>query len=237
MFRKRLWLKIGVVSLAVPFLAESQTNVVTANYNNQRTNANVTETILKPSNVGNGGFTKLGSFNVIGQIYAQPLYVGGVQILGKGATNAVFVATMNNNVYALDADNPTAASPLWRVHLGDPVPAAKFPDFTDISPEVGILSTPVIDVARQAIYVVADNFENGAPVFRLHALSLADGHEILSGPVAIAASVAGAGAGTVNGTVYFDASWQLQRPGLALANDTIYIGFGATETRGSTMAG
>jgi uncharacterized protein (TIGR03437 family) len=139
---------------------------------------------------------------------------------------------MNNNVYALDADNPTAASPLWRVHLGDPVPAAKFPDFTDISPEVGILSTPVIDVARQAIYVVADNFENGAPVFRLHALSLADGHEILSGPVAIAASVAGAGAGTVNGTVYFDASWQLQRPGLALANDTIYIGFGAHGDQG-----
>jgi len=232
MFRKKLWLKIGVGLLAVPFLAESQTNVVTANYNNLRTNANVTETILTPANVATGGFAKLGSFNVVGQIYAQPLYVGGVQVLGKGIKNAVFVATMNNNVYAIDADNPTAASPLWQVHLGDPVPAAKFPDFTDIIPEVGILSTPVIDIVRQAIYVVADTLENGAPVFRLHALSLADGHEILSGPVAIAASVAGAGSGTVNGTVSFDASWQLQRPGLALANDTIYIGFGAHGDQG-----
>lgn len=232
MFRRKFLLKIGVGLLGVPFVAAPQTNVLTANYNNQRTNANVIETILKPDRFKTSNFGKLGGFAVTGQIYAQPLYVGAVQIPGKGTKNAVFIATMNNNVYAIDADVPAATSSLWQVHLGDPVPAITFPDYTDIAPEVGILSTPVIDIMRQAIYVVAETLENGAPAFHLHALSLADGHEILNGPVAIAASVAGTGVGAVNGTVNFDAFWHLQRPGLALANNAIYIGFGAHGDQG-----
>src|SRR5262249_40275892 len=48
----------------------------------------------------------------------------------------------------------------------------------------------------------------------------------------IAAAVRGSGAGSDNGTVRFDAAWQLQRPGLALGNNTIYIGFGAHADQG-----
>lgn len=217
------------VSLCVPCLASvaaAQTNVVTANYDNYRTNANRSETLLKPTTVG-AGFGKLGSFPVDGQIYAQPLYVGGVRISRRGRKNCVFAATMNNTVYAIDADAPTAAPPLWRVNLGDPVPFAALSGAMDIDPQVGILSTPVIDIAVQAIYVVSDTFEDGSPVFRLHALSLADGREMLNGPVVIAASAPGTGAGSVNGLINFDASRQLQRPGLALANGNVYVAFGS----------
>jgi uncharacterized protein (TIGR03437 family) len=118
------------------------------------------------------------------------------------------------------------------VNLGPSVPSSLL-DFTDILPEVGILSTPVIDLVRQAIYVVSDTLEVGVPLFRLHALSLVDGHEICSGPASIAASVAGTGAGSENGTLPFDASMQLQRPGLALVNDTIYVAFGSHGDGGS----
>ncbi len=212
-----------ITILFLTFIAVAQTNVLTANYDQHRTNANPTETILTPDTVGSGSFGKLGGFPVDGQIYAQPLYASGVQIASRGAKSVVYVATMNNSVYAIDADAPTDTTPLWQVNLGNPVPSAALFQFVDINPRVGILSTPVIDLARHAIYVVSDTFENGGPVFRLHALSLADGHEILNGPVMIAASVSAVDGSAVD----FDPLWHLQRPGLALANGAIYIGFGS----------
>ena len=219
-------MKFGGIILFLPFVAAAQTNILTGNYDNQRTNANLNETILTPQTVGGGGFGKLGSLTVDGAIFAQPLYVSGVPIAGQGVKNVVYVATMNNSVYAMDADAP-AAPPLWQVNLGNPVPSVALPDFVDISLQIGILSTPAIDLTGQAIYVVTDTFENGAPVFRLHALSLADGHEVLNGPVVIGASVAGSGAASMNGKISFDPFWHLQRPGLALGNGKVYVGFGS----------
>jgi len=204
----------------------STVNILTANYDNERTNANLKETILNPSNVAPGTFGKIGSFPVDGQIYAQPLYAAGVQIAGKGIRNVVFTATMHNSVYAIDADDPASIAPLWQVNLGRAVPSSVL-DFTDILPEVGILSTPVIDLAKQVIYVVTDTLESDVPVFQMHALSLADGHEVLNGPVAIKASVPGIGAGAEQGMLAFDAAAQLQRPGLALVNGTVFAAFGS----------
>jgi uncharacterized protein (TIGR03437 family) len=201
-------------------------NVLTANYNNERTNANLKEVILNPSNVSKDTFGKIGSFPVDGQIYAQPLYATGIQIPGKGLRNVVYTVTMHNSVYAIDADAPGSMVPLWQVNLGRSIPSSVF-NFTDILPETGILSTPVIDLGRQAIYVMSDTLEAGVPVFRLHALSLADGHEMLNGPVQIAAAVPGMGIGSDNGMLPFAASEQLQRPGLALANGNVYAGFGS----------
>ena len=208
-------------------LTLGQTNVANANYGNDRTNANPNETTLTHAAVGGGAFGKLGAVAVDGEIYAQPLYVGGLQIPRRGQKNAVFVATMNNSVYAIDADDPGAAAPLWRVNLGPAVRSEAIPDLEDVNPQVGILSTPAIDVNAQVIYVVAETFENRAPVFRLHALSLLDGHEAVGSPVAIAASVAGSGSGALNGAIHFDPFWHLQRPGLALANGDVYICFGS----------
>lgn len=218
------------VCICLPFgswCALAQTDVTTANYGNTRANANLNETILTRAAVSSSAFGKLGTFPVDGQIYAQPLYVGGVQISGVGMKNVVFVATMNDSVYAIDADAPGSNTPLWQVSLGTAAPSAAIPDLEDVNPQVGILSTPVIDPGAQVIYVVGETFEGGAPVFRLHGLSLADGHEMENGPAVISASFPGAGSASVNGTIAFDPFWHLQRPGLALANGTIYIAFGS----------
>src|SRR6266436_5980338 len=74
-------------------------NVVTAHYDNARTGSNPNETILNTGNVNTNSFGKLFSQSVDGSIYAQPLYMAGVTIPGKGTHNVVFVATENDTVY------------------------------------------------------------------------------------------------------------------------------------------
>ncbi len=150
--------------------AFGQVNVTTANYGNGRESANLRETVLNVSNVA-GGFGKAGSLPVDGQVYAQPLYVSGVTFPGAGTHNVVLLATQHNSIYLYDAD--AAASPLllWHVTLGPSVPSSSFPEFTDIQPEVGIVSTPVIDPQAAVVYVVAYTFESeDSPIYRLHAL-------------------------------------------------------------------
>jgi uncharacterized protein (TIGR03437 family) len=220
-------LRLILCAIWIGTFALGQVNVLTANYDNQRTNANLQETTLKPSNVSSATFGKIASVSVDGQIYAQPLYATGVQILGA-KHNVVYVATMHNSVYAIDADAPQASGVLWQLNLGPSVPSTMFQDFDDISPEIGILSTPVIDVSRQVMYLVSETVDaSQTPVFKLHALLLANGREVMNGPVTIAASVPGTGAASDNGTIAFDAMMQLQRPGLALANGAVYLAFGS----------
>ena len=90
--------------------------VVTNRYDNQRTGANLNETTLNINYVNTAQFGKLFERTVQGDIYAQPLYVGGVNVPGKGVHNVVYVATAHNMVYAFDADLATAAGnvPLWQ---------------------------------------------------------------------------------------------------------------------------
>lgn len=204
----------------------AQMRVASANYENHRRNANEGEKALTREAVRGTGFKKLATIQVDGQIYAQPLYIQGVATREHGSKNVVYVATMNNTVYALDADNPQAPA-LWTVNLGPATPAAAIPGLYDISPQVGILSTPAIDTSGRAIYVVSETLENQAPVFQLHALSLAEGRELFHGPVPIAASVPGTAGNSGAGVVTFEAPWHLQRPGLALANGNVYVCFGS----------
>jgi uncharacterized protein (TIGR03437 family) len=134
---------------------------------------------------------------------------------------------MHNSIYAIDADAPQSTTPLWRVNLGPSIPSAVF-NFSDILPEVGILSTPGIDPSRGVIYVVTNTLESGVPLFRLHALSLADGSEAMNGPMLIEAAVPGTAPGSSDdGVVTFDPYLHLQRPGLALANGAVYVAFGS----------
>ena len=226
-------LTILLLALAGPLRA--QMDVLTANYDNNRTNQNLNESLLNTSNVNPTQFGKLYAYAVDGQVYAQPLYIHALSIPGSGTLNVLYVATMHNSVYAFDAD-AGGTTPLWHVNLGysvDPstydVPEA--PPYTDIEPEVGILSTPVIDRAGNTIYVVAEATTDTGDAFFLHALDLTTGAEKLGGPVEIQASVEGSGwAGTgdsVNGKLSLLPSEHLQRPGLLLANGSVYIGFGS----------
>jgi uncharacterized protein (TIGR03437 family) len=221
------------LELSIVALAFAQVNVLNVNYDNQQTGANLLETSLTPQ-MSWSSFGKVGTYPVDGQVFTQPLYVTGVAI-GGVKYNVLYVATMGNSVFAFDAGDPQSATPLWQVNLGPTVPSGLY-NFTDILPEIGILGTPAIDASAQVLYVVADTLPPGDfsnPVFQLHALSLVDGHEMFGGPVQIAASVPGTGAGSNNGTVAFDAFWQLQRPGLMLVNGTLYIGFGSHADTGN----
>src|SRR5258705_2351485 len=104
-----------ILSLCV----SAQVHVLTYHNNNARTGENLNERLLTLANVNTNTFGKLFAYNVDGYIYAQPLYVSGLTIPGKGARNVLFVATQHNTVYALDADNPgPSGGLLWQVNLG-----------------------------------------------------------------------------------------------------------------------
>ncbi|GAA3076812.1 hypothetical protein GCM10020000_72870 [Streptomyces olivoverticillatus] len=133
----------------------------------------------------------------------------------------VYVATMHNSVYAFDADDPAAAAPLWHVSLG---PSAPLPDpeigptgYRDIAVEVGVISTPVIDVERHVLYVLAFTKDQQGHHHTLHALDLSTGQETAGGPVRLAATVPGTGDGSVGGSIAFTSKRQLQRAALTLA--------------------
>jgi uncharacterized protein (TIGR03437 family) len=203
----------------------AQINVLMANGDKERSNASLQETQLAPATVTPAGFGKLGAFPVDGQTYAQALYVSGLAIPGKGAQNVVFLATTHNSVYAYNADSMAPVTMLWHVNLGPSVPSSVlYGPYGDIATEVGILGTGAIDLQRGVLYVVSEVLERGAPMFYLHALDLKSGEERLNGPVAITAAVTTAGS---PGNVQFDPQQHIQRPGLLLANNAVYIGFGS----------
>src|SRR5262249_3889876 len=120
-FVRSLGIYVGLFILC--FSSPAQVNILTANGNNDRTNANLQETLLSPATVNSTTFGKLGTLSVDGQIYAQPLVVSGLQVAGS-TRNVVFVSTMHNSVYAFDADATSPVSTLWHVNLGNPVPAS-----------------------------------------------------------------------------------------------------------------
>src|SRR4051812_10385011 len=222
-------MKLKFLMMLCAMLCKAQVHVLTGNGNNDRTNANLRETELSAATVNQSSFGKLGVFQVDGQVYAQPLYVSALSIPGRQTHNVVYVSTMHNSVYAFDADAISPVSLLWQVNLGPSVPAAiLFGQYGDIAFETGILSTGVIDLRRGVLYVVADTLEGGTPAFYLHALDLATGVERLNGPVPLSASVAGTGSGSLPGGILpLDPRQHIQRPGLLLANESVYISFGS----------
>jgi hypothetical protein len=233
--------------LAVLSLCASTTpaqNVTTQHNDISRTGANTSETILTPANVNPNNFGKLFYYSVDGYVYAQPLYMANVTI-GSGTAqpqtkhNIVFVATEHDSVYAFDADGNLGANakPLWKITLLDAAHGAGVgatPElssdfgYTDIVPEVGITSTPVIDPSTSTIYVVGKTKESGKYFYRLHALDITTGLEKFGGPITVSGSLSGTGSGSSSGTLTFDPTYQLQRPGLLLLNGIVHLAFGAT---------
>jgi PKD repeat protein len=207
----------------------SAVNVLTQHNDNFRTGANLSEYVLTVSNVNTGQFGKLFTRTVDGQIYAQPLYVNGLIISSK-LHNVVYVETEHNSVYAFDADDPAASNRLWHVNLGASVPNADFGnsgDCKDINPELGISSTPVIDLTSGTMYVVAKTKVGSNYFQQLHALDILTGQDKFGGPVSIQGSVPGTGVGSVGGTLAFDPLFQHSRAGLLLLSNTVYVAFGS----------
>ena len=201
-------------------------DVLTQHNDNARTGLNAAETVLKPANVNAAQFGKLFSQPVDGQVYAQPLVLGGVQIPGKGTRTVVFVATQHDSVYAFDADS--AAAPLWKRSFINPaagITPVPYGDTgnADVAPEIGITSTPVIDPVAGTLYCLAKTKEKGVYFHRLHALDVTTGAERAGSPVIVTATVDGTGDGSVNGKITFHALRQHQRTSLLLLKGVVYV--------------
>jgi hypothetical protein len=220
-------------------LGSAQTPVTTWHFDNARSGANPNETILTPLNVNSNQFGRLFNQPVDGQIIGQALYLPGVIIPGAGVHNVVYVATMNDSVYAFDADSATGsnANPLWHTSfLGrgvTPVPIKlQRCGGTTLWTQVGIVSTPVIDATSGTIYVVAKTYEHSKFVHRLHALDVTTGLEQTGSPVVITASY------EFGGTNYvFEDMMQVNRPALLLENGYVYIAIGSNGCRGDHEEG
>jgi len=204
----------------------SQTAVLTYHNDDARDGAFTQEVALTPSSVNSNQFGKLLAYPVDGQIYAQPLYLPRLSI-SNGTHDVVFVETQNNSVYAFDAD-ATSETPttFWHVNLG---PNVFKGDITGVNPNVGILSTPVIDSTTNTLYLVVETSQtgpNGTPFF-LHALDVKTGQDQPGSPVALNA--------TYNGDTMETSCYQ--RMGLALnpVTNWIYIPFGSC-THGWVLA-
>ena len=219
------WLALGC---AAPITAQDNRSihVLTRHNDNARTGQYLNETALNAVNVNAGQFGLLSSLPVNGEIYAQPLYVSNLAIAG-GIHDVVFVATAHNDIYAYDATGQNL-TPYWRVNLGPPIPAAVIGTL-NLPVEVGIISTPALDITSGAMYVCCKDYVNGVQRFHLHALDLATGAD-KQPAVEIAAKAPGSGAGgdTDNsGNVVFQAEKHNQRSAVTLANGNIYLAFAA----------
>jgi PQQ enzyme-like repeat protein len=204
-----------VTSGAVPAGAD----VLTYKYDLSRSGQNPSESTLTPTNVTSSSFGLLRNLAVDGKVDAQPLYVSRLSVSGS-QHNVVFAATEHDSVYAFDADT---GSVLWQVTLLESGEAlSDTHGCGQVTPEIGVTSTPVIDRgagAHGTLYVVAMSKDASSNYHqRLHALDLTTGAELLGGPAEIAAAYPAAGGGTTT----FGAGQYEERAALLLLNGTIY---------------
>ncbi len=192
----------------------------------QRTGWNARETQLTALNVNAGSFGLLATLPVDGLVYAEPLVATGETVPGGGKRDLLIVATANDSVYAFDAD--TGATVWTRSFSGPgvtPVPWGE--SYCDnVTPTVGIISTPTIDRGRDSLYVVAATDDTSAGTttthLRLHALGLGTGAD-RAAPV----DISGSAPQTGGGTIPFLPQWQMSRASLLNANGTVYVAFGS----------
>jgi hypothetical protein len=200
--------------------------ITTGQYNNYRTGA-TNDSILTVSSVNVNTFGKVGSYAVDGAVFAQPLYLSNMKLGAGTAVDVLYVATMHNTIYAFNADKPGSA-PLWSVNLAPSVPTglAGACPHSNTSPELGILSTPVIDTGSGTLYAVyATPNSSNTYTHYIAALDITNGKQRTGSPHEITATVAGNGYDNVRGQVSLSQTRQIQRTALTLAAGSVYAGF------------
>ena len=210
----------ALMLLAAP-PARAQVAVLTQRYDIQRTGLNLAETTLTQANVSPQTFGKVFSLPVDGQLYAQPLIVPQVVIPDAGTHDLVILATEHDSVYAYDAEDVNQTHALWQVNFGMSVPNAEVA-CNDLTPEVGITGTPVVDADAGWVFVIAKTEEAGVISNTIHALKLSSGADAVP-PQIIAPSLVNDG----GVTVAFTGQQHFNRPGLLLSNGVVYAGFGS----------
>jgi hypothetical protein len=206
------------VTLTVNAVQTSSVNVLTYHNDVARTGQNLNETTLTTANVKSANFGIVGNMSVDGGVDAEPLYVSNLTLEG-GVHNVVYVVTENDSVYAFDADT---FAQLWHVSvLGANETASDNRGCGQVSPIIGITSTPVIDLSAGAhgeIFVVAMSLDNSGNYHqRLHALDVTSGAETSGSPMTVEATFP-----TTNGTTTFDPKQYKDRAALLLLNGVIY---------------
>jgi len=214
-------------TLTVNAAPPATTDVPTYHNDIGRTGQNLTETTLTTSNVTSAKFGKLGFYSVDGLVDAEPLYASSLVVPGNGTHNVLIIATEHDSVYAFDADS---GATLWHVSMLNSGEASSDDrGCGQVTPEIGVTSTPVIDRskgAHGAVYVVAMS-KDGSGTYhqRLHALDLALGTELFGGPAEIQASYPGTGDSSNGTSVIFEPGQYKERSALLLLNGVIYTGW------------
>lgn len=247
--------------VALPLVAQKNNpalaDVLTQHNDSDRTGHNARETSLTPDAVKKS-FGKLFDAEVDAQVYAQPLVVTGLHINGV-SHNALIVGTAANTIYYFDADS---GSLIWSKNYG---PAAQTPSefwpsdgsrwtpYRDMTPQIGIVSTPVVDRATSTLYFTTytetpPQRANLPPILKqwVHAIDLMTHAEKFGSPVEVAGEIRAPATpattmsmaaprpgekrtfharGGANPFVRFHARVQMQRPGLLLVNGRLVMGF------------
>lgn len=211
--------RLASLAVLVSTGLSAQVDVLTAQYSNRRTSANMQENLLNASNVNASQFGKLFSRPVDGPIYALPLIVTQFKMPDGTVHDLVIVATLNDSVYAYDADNPAQTEPYWHVQLGTPIYTGE----RYLGPSIGIVGTPAIDRSTNTIYLTAiintaaasGGYDAGSFIF---ALDLSTGALKYNSPQRIVLPLA-------TGEQQTDATAWLQRAGLLVSDGAVYVGY------------
>ena len=203
-------------------------DVLTLHNDAGRTGLHSGETLLTTSTVSASNFGKLGTLITDGEVDAQPLYASGVTLPSGDIRNILYAAAEHGSVYAFDA---TSGSVIWQTGLnGANEQPADSGTCTSAPQERGITATPVIDRTHGphgAIYVIANTKDSaGTVIQRIHALDIATGTELFSGPTLVQASANSANSVNFSASQNFDASRYQTLAGLQLVNGKVYAAFG-----------
>jgi outer membrane protein assembly factor BamB len=198
----------------------------TFRYDVGRTGLNSRETILTHANVNEKEFGLLSIWSLDGHVDGQPLYLSRFLAAGK-VRDVVYAVTENDSVYAFDAGS---GAQLWRTSLlGLKETTSGDHDCSQITPAIGITSTPVIDRhlgPHGTMFVVGmSEDEEGNYHQRLHALDAATGAEMPGSPAEIHATYPGKGINSAAGVETFEPANYAERAGLLLLNGVVYLGW------------
>jgi len=194
-------LSLTVILLLTALLpANAQVNVTQKN-NNLSRDGHYIDAALTPSNAANLVRDTNFDGTISGNVHAQPLYIEG----GPDGP-MVIVVTASNNVYALHADTGTV---IWsRTDIG---PAATSGFLCGNENPVGIIGTPVVDLASRSLFF--DALIQGAPLRHfIYSLNVDTGATHAGWPVDVNASVP-----------QFESRVQEDRGALAVVNGIVYV--------------
>ncbi len=211
MRRIRALLLVWTVSL-LALTGQAFASGITNSGDDLRTGWYPNQPTLTPQLVSGGTFGQLWSTPVSGQVYAQPLLANGT----------LLVATENNMLYGLD---PATGASKWAkpLNLGTPWNAADI-GCGDLAPTIGVTATPVIDPPSNTAYLTHKTYLSGsagAARWYLDAIDMTSGTEKAGFPVLLSGSAQNAPGQT------FQATTELQRPGLLLMEGVVYAAFGS----------